>query len=303
MKISKPSMIRNIQIPTRVSSDFNGYNFLAKLNHELEALFLEKIVLDFSCNFWFEANLCAALGAIINKASTRLNQITIENLPSKQESIFQRNHFLSSFGGFKIDDFNNTTIKYRRNKLQEDKLIKEFLDRELINKPDFPRLSNAAKGEIIRSIFEIYSNAVIHGDCEEVFSCGQFYSQKPPPRIDFTIVDIGKTIKRNVSDFKNREVTGIEAIQWALKENNTTKPKEKNIPGGLGLKIICDFARMNNGKVQIVSSTGCWQLTRGKEESFELDFPFPGTLANLEFNLDDKSFYYLEEEKPEDIIF
>jgi len=108
-----------------------------------------------------------------------------------------------------------------------------------------------AKGEIIRSIFEIYSNAVLHGDCLNVYSCGQFYPRKTPPRIDFTIVDVGKTIKKNVNNFLQKELSGIDAIEWALAENNTTKPKEKNIPGGLGLKIICEFARLNNGKVHI----------------------------------------------------
>jgi hypothetical protein len=98
-------------------------------------------------------------------------------------------------------------------------------------------------------------------------------------------------------------MSGIEAIEWAIKESNTTKPKDRNIPGGLGLKLICEFARMNNGKVQIVSSDGCWQLTRNNEERFTLDYPFPGTIVNLEFNLDDKSFYYLEEENEESIIF
>ena len=95
----------------------------------------------------------------------------------------------------------------------------------------------------------------------------------------------------------------LNRIQWALEENNTTKPIEKNIPGGLGFKIICDFARLNNGKVQIVSSDGCWQLIRGKEEAQSLSLPFPGTIVNLEFNLDDKSFYYLKDEKQEEIIF
>lgn len=99
------------------------------------------------------------------------------------------------------------------------------------------------------------------------------------------------------------ELSGIDAIKWALQENNTTKPKSENIPGGLGLKIICDFARLNKGKVQIISSDGCWQLSHEKEEFLVLDYPFPGTLVNLEFNLDDQSFYYLENETPEEIIF
>jgi dGTP triphosphohydrolase len=293
----------NFLIKKKVCSDYEGYSFLAKLHHDLCVLEQETIVLDFKDNTWFEANLCAALGAIINKASNNFNHILLSNLNNQLESIFSRNHFLASFGGYQIEDFNNTTIKYRRNKIQEDKLIKEFLDKELIDKPDFPRLSIAARSEIIRSIFEIYSNAVIHGACDYVYSCGQFYPNKRPPRIDFTIVDIGRTIKGNVAEFLGQEVSGLKAIEWALKENNTTKPKENNIPGGLGLKIIRDFTRLNNGKLQIVSSDGFWQLSHGQEQSLKLNNSFPGTLVNLEFNLDDQSFYYLTEEKPEDIIF
>ncbi len=114
---------------------------------------------------------------------------------------------------------------------------------------------------------------------------------------------MGRTIQTNVNEYLHSNKTGIESIEWALEENNTTKPKERNIPGGLGLKLICEFARMNNGKVQIVSSDGYWQLTRKKADSFTLSYPFPGTIVNLEFNLDDQSFYYLKEENEEDIIF
>lgn len=296
-------MKKVFKIPASVSSDFNGYAFFSNLHQELEQLEFEEIELDFSKNTWFAANLCAALGAIINQAKADFNNITIKDLKPKQEDIFSRNHFLAAFGGEKISDRNETTIKYRRNKLADDKLIKEFLDKELINKPDFPKLSLAAKGEIIRSIFEIYSNAVIHGDCTEVFSCGQFYPQRTPSCIDFTIVDVGRTIRKNVQEYLNIEISGIDAIKWAMHANNTTKPKEKNIPGGLGLKIIKDFAKMNRGKIQIASGNGYYQLEKGSEKFLELPHDFPGTLVNLEFNLDDKSFYYLKREKPEDIIF
>jgi hypothetical protein len=296
-------MIRTIQIPKKVASDYAGYSFFARLHAELKPLQIEKVILDFGQNTWFEANLCAALGAIIYEAETRLNQISIHNLSPTLQNLFGRNHFSASFGGYEIIDHYDTTIKYRRNQLSDDKRIRDFLNSELINKPDFPKLSVGARKEIIRSIFEIYSNAIIHGNCEYVFSCGQFYPQKQPPRIDFTIIDVGRTIKSNVSEFLKHDISGIEAIVWALQESNTTKPKDKNIPGGLGFKIISDFARLNNGKVQIVSDNGCWQLTRGKEEKYTMEHPFPGTLVNLEFNLDDKSFYYLEQEKPQEIIF
>ena len=295
--------MKNFRVNTNVSSDFNGYNYLSTLNHKLQSLEFEQISIDFSENNWFEANLCAVLGAILTESNKDLNDISLINLRNAQENIFSRNHFLASFGGAKILDTYDTTIKYRRNRMSDDKLIKEFLMTELINKPDFPKLSDAAKKEIIRSIFEIYSNAIIHGDCDDVFSCGQFYPNKIPPRIDFTIVDMGKTIQKNVNEFLQRKLSGIESIKWALSDNNTTKPKEKNIPGGLGFNLIQRFVKMNKGKIQIVSSDGYWEFVRGKEEYQTLDYPFPGTIVNLEFNLDDYSFYYLKKEKNSNIIF
>jgi hypothetical protein len=114
---------------------------------------------------------------------------------------------------------------------------------------------------------------------------------------------VGKTIKKNVEDHLNQELSGIEAIRWAMIENHTTKPKKDNIPGGLGLKIIKEFVKLNKGKVQIVSSDGYYEFKKGREKYETLVNAFPGTLVNLEFNLDDQSFYYLEEEEIEDIIF
>lgn len=293
----------NFKIPKKVCSDFEGYSFFAKLNHDIEQCFIDKIIFDFVNNNWFEANLCSILGALINKAQNNLNDVELLRLNKGQEDIFSRNNFLAAMGGQKITDYNNTTIKYRKNSITEEKLIKKFLDDELINKPDFPKLSSAARNEIIRSIFEIYNNAVLHGDCNFIYSCGQFYPKKTPPRIDFTIVDLGNTIQSNVNNFLKRKLSGVESIIWALKEENTTKPLAKNIPGGLGFPIIRNFVKLNKGKVQIISSNGFWEFNKDKENSKELEFPFPGTIVNLEFNLDDASFYYLRSEIVEDIIF
>jgi hypothetical protein len=292
-----------IQIINKICSDFEGYSFLSQLNSQMSNLFLEKVELNFETNTWFEANLCAVLGAIINETQINLNQVNIINLRPKQKEIFSKNHFLANFAGEKIEDNNNTTIKYRKNRLTEEKQIKNFLESELINKPDFPKLSNKAKKEIIRSIFEIYSNATLHGNCDYVYSCGQFFPTKMPPRIDFTIVDLGNTIQKNVSEYLKSNISGKEAIIWAISENNTTKPKSNNIPGGLGLKIMLEFVKMNKGKVQIVSGDGYWQFDKNGEFSNKLEVSFPGTIVNLEFNLDDSSFYYLKNETAKDILF
>ena len=292
-----------IKIPYRLSSDFEGYSFLVDLYQKTKDLEFSKLVLDFRYTTWFEANLCTALGAILNNVQDNLNTVELKNLNPAQYDIFCRNHFMASFGGEKIVDHYDTTIKYRKNKLTDEKLIHRFLNDELLGKQDFPRLSVLAHKEIERNIFEIFSNAIIHGDCEYVHSCGQYYPQKTPPRIDFTIVDMGKTIKKNVNDFLGKKLSAKEAIEWAIVHGNTTKPKEQNIPGGLGFQIILTFLKLNNGKIQIVSSDGYWEFIRGIISSKNLPNIFPGTIVNLEFNINDDSFYFLEGEKEEEIIF
>ena len=292
-----------VLLPARVCSDYEGYSFFTGLNDSVSGLEFDQLILDFRNNSWFEANLCAILGAIFNKAQDNIKTVFLRNMAQKQHDILSRNHFLASFGGEKIMDHLDTTIKYRRNKLTDEKLIHQFLSNELLGKQDFPRLSRLAHKEIERSIFEIFSNAIIHGNCEHVYSCGQYFPQNRPPRIDFTIVDLGNTIRKNVNDFLHTNLDGEASIKWAVTENNTTKPKEDNIPGGIGLKIIIEFVQMNKGKLQIVSSNGFWEFNKGMTQSLLMKNEFPGTVVNIEFNLDDASFYYLKDEDDMTIQF
>lgn len=293
----------HIEIPSNIGSNIDGYKFFNKLVQLVSKITFSEIVFDFNKNTWFEANLCSVFGAILNDCQERYLFPALINLQPQIEDIFNRNHFLASFTGSILPDDKGTTIRYRKNKLTEEKLIKEFLFSELIQKQNFPKLSQAAQKEIIRSIFEIYSNAIIHGNTDYVYSCGQFYPKKNPPRIDFTIVDLGRTIKTNVNEYTQKQFSGIDAIDWAVKEQNSTKPKSNNIPGGLGFKLISDFVRLNKGKLQIISADGFWEQKKDQFTKEHLENEFPGTIVNLEFNLADESFYYLTSEKVDEIIF
>ena len=119
--------MKPILFPDRVCSDFEGYSFLLELESNVQSKFKTEIVLDFSRTIWFEANLCAVLGAIINNTQIRLNNVLFTNINNRIQDVFLRNHFLASFYGLVIPDSSNTTIKYRKNRLTEEKLIKEFL--------------------------------------------------------------------------------------------------------------------------------------------------------------------------------
>ena len=160
-------------------------------------------------------------------------------------------------------------------------------------------MSPLLKSKINKSIFEIFNNANIHGQCEHVFSCGQYFPFKR--RLLFTIADLGNTIKRNVNAYLNQSFTGSDAIRWAVEEGNTTKTG--TIPGGLGLSLIRDFLKLNNGRIQIVSSCGYWEERKGAIFAKEFENVLMGTIVNLDITINDQSSYVLASEVDPNSIF
>ena len=149
------------------------------------------------------------------------------------------------------------------------------------------------------SVFEIFSNAVIHSETKEgIFDCGQFFPMQHT--INFCVTDLGIGIRRNVKEKAGIDLSAEEAIDWAIKDGNTTKMGP--IPGGLGLKLLREFVTLNHGKIHIVSDAGYWCLSEGQKIT-SLSAPFPGTIVCLEINTRDKSSYALTSElSPEDIF-
>lgn len=113
--------------------------------------------------------------------------------------------------------------------------------------------------------------------------------------MDITIVDVGQTIHKNVNDFHFplKEFDACMAIDWAIKYGNTTKIGRT---GGLGLSLILEFIKLNNGVMQIISSNGYWEYRGNRVRMGTLKNNFPGTIVNIEFNFDDSCFYQLKSE-------
>jgi len=287
------------EMPQSVKSDHKGFEILIDFYNRTKNAFVDTIEIDFKNTHWFEANLLAVLGAILSGLESDLCTVNLIGLSRKLEEVFSKNHFLSNFGGYKIDDFYQTTIKYKKFKPNEEKVFKYYLDNELLSKTVLPQMSTGLRKKINESIFEIFNNAIIHGGSSDIFSCGQFYPRGN--KLDFTIVDLGMSIKTNVNKYLNKKMTGSEAINWAVQEGNTTKSGDT--PGGLGLSLIRDFLQLNKGKIQLISCDGYWYQVGTHIKQMSFDNEFDGTIVNLEFNLNDTSSYFLKSElKPEDIL-
>ncbi len=292
-----------IQLPENINSDYTGYLHLMQLHENLSNSHSHDVELNFSHVKWIEANLMAVIGAILS-IHKKSKKITIEGLKPNHTDLFSRNQFLSTeFNHERRVDSNQTIIPYKKFSPLADQDFIRYIKEELLNKPDFPKHTQKLGDKIAESIFELYENARTHGRCEHIYTCGQYYPNKTPKILDITIVDMGKTIKTNVNEYLKQGLSGVEAIEWALKNGNTTKVD--NIPGGLGLNIMFEFIQLNQGKVQIVSADGFWEYKKPQTETRICDHSFPGTIVNIEFNLDDPAYYSLKQERdiPLDDIF
>lgn len=286
-----------IDIPD-IKSNFDGYNYLCSLYHQLKNCKDKYITFNFSKANFIEANLCALIGTIFEMLEENNNIVSLENINHKIANILRKNSFLIKYGYPTLNDRFDTSLKYERLNPQEETKFYGYIKDELFSKTDFPSLSNRLRSEITKNIFELYENARTHGKCNFIHICGQFFPKAPKKPLHFTIVDKGITIKENVCNFRGESLSGSETIQWAIVRGNSTKQEV----GGLGLGIIFEFIKLNKGKIHIVSADGYYEFSNGQETIKTLSNPFEGTLVNLTFDLTDKHHYYLEEESLDNIF-
>lgn len=97
-----------------IRHDQAGFEALVKLWAQTETCFLDDIDIDMSAVTWFDADMCAALGAILYRLGENLNTVKLKNIRSDVESILSKNRFLSTYGREKIPDQWGTTLPYQR---------------------------------------------------------------------------------------------------------------------------------------------------------------------------------------------
>lgn len=246
-----------------------------------------------------DANLSAVLGSLLDNLQAQGYEMWLSH--PKDEKVrdnLSRNNFFSAFNP---DCHNNEDtenfIEYRKFTPDQSSQFKSYIETQLMRKQKFPAHTEEAGRLIQESIMEIFVNAVSHGECSYVYSCGEYDDTKTPPCLDMTIVDLGHSIPCRVNDFMTRRhwqpMTHCEAIRWALVDGHTTK----SIPGGLGLSTLLEFLRLNRGSMQIVSGLGMVEFRAGRLYDYVLTKPFEGTIVNMEFNFNDNKNYRLASER------
>lgn len=281
---------------SQIESEFSSYQQIIDLYDDHKDKMFETI--DIYMYRWFSANMCSALGAVLELLVNELNNIDFQFSSNTIKKILQKNNFLSFYGYPSEYDSNFSTIRFLKLKPTDGKFFKDYVVKELVTRSEMPHMSIKAIEKITESIYEIFVNAQIHSQSSYIFTCGQYYPRRHV--IEFTITDIGIGFKKKINNRFNVSLNSVQAILWAVKDKHTTKT---GVPGGIGLAILKEFVQINRGKLQIISDDGFYQYHNLKETTDTFTKPFPGTIVNLQFNTNDDTSYITKEEVNQEIIF
>jgi hypothetical protein len=141
-----------------IRDDTQSYQQLISLYTKNKEKIFDEI--DISLSGWFSANSSSILGAILTKFQNDLNTVNVS--AGSSENILERNGFLSHFGHQKQIDYNHTTIPYQVLSTEDDRYFNNYVFKEFISRPDLPSMTEALKGKLAESIYEIFINAKMH---------------------------------------------------------------------------------------------------------------------------------------------
>jgi hypothetical protein len=281
-----------------INSNYSSYqNFIDFYQNYRNHIFSD-ITLNISD--FFAANMSSVLGAVIDLVSSNLNTVHLRIQNPNTEEILRKNDFLTYFGHKRAYDNHSTTIQYQKLEPKDGKHFRNYIINDLLewHYKDLPVMSKGVKEKIVEAIYEIFVNAQIHSESNFIYTCGQFYPQKKS--IEFTLVDVGIGFREKVNRRFKRNLSAVQAIEWAIQDKKTTKV---DVSGGIGLAVLREFIEKNNGKLQIVSNNGFYEFENNRENKRYFKGDFPGTIVNLQFKTDDDNNYFLDDELEFEDIF
>lgn len=287
-------------MPEKITNNYYSLSKMLTIIDKLDSLSnSSEAVLDFKKTTVFEGNLSALLGCINKLAFKKNIKLHFTNINASICKTLKENNFWyeeienDNKNCNNLQTLDNELIKYAVFSTDGNSRLsfQTYLDSyffpilnlsELVMTKDF-------KSVLGNNLDELYQNARTHGQSDLVHVCG--YWNPDTSIMKFTMVDMGNTIPILVRSKKSL-TRDSDCLEWATGEGNTTKSRDE--AGGLGLFEIKKFTQKNQGKLHIISGHGYLGLSDDFENSNLVDFncAFPGTMINLEINLNDSNVHY-----------
>ena len=252
---------KTIQIPT-LNDEPSDFSQLFEIWIEVNDYF-EDIRFDFSYCRFLRPNAVAFLGGLARLIESRMRTVTFDWNTLRNswvKSTIRQNGFAYAFGDATAPR-DGSSIPYREDKTIDMNGIMDYLTYNWIGK-GWVYVSRKLRDAIAGRMWEIYNNAFEHSGTKiGVFSCGQYYRQQK--HLVLSAVDFGRGIPVNVRSFF-RQHTGDEVrvsklsdaacLEWAFERGNSTCTG--SVARGLGLDLLKQFIRLNEGKLEMYSNDG-----------------------------------------------
>lgn len=263
--------------------------------------YFENIRFDFSLCRFLRPNAVVFLGGLARLIESRLGSVTFDWSTSRHDAVMTnlcQNGFAGTFD-YPSTGWDGNSIPYREDNSLDMNGIMDYLTYNWIGK-GWVQVSNRLRDAIAGRMWEIYSNAFEHSGTEiGVFSCGQHYWRQN--YLILSAVDFGRGIPANVRSFLRQYVeealvaklSGAACMKWAFERGNSTC--SGGIARGLGLDLLKEFVRLNQGKLEIYSNNGYAIVDRYGERYENRDISFEGTVVHITLRCDENLYRFRDE--------
>lgn len=275
-----------VKVP-RLEHDYSGFDFLSRAHAAVGDRVFDTIGIDMRTAGWLSACMTAPLAMLLDRWVTFNNACLVTPPPMRVVNPLRRIGFLPLFGYAPLVDGWGSALPLLHIPARQSQIGGFYLRDQFAGRRLFPAgVSDDYKVELLSAFGEVFTNAEMHADTRNLYTCGQYFPNSG--KLTMSVADGGRTIARNVADYLRRPLSDVEAIDWAFGEGHTTSINQH---GGDGLWDLRNFVRENDGVLVTVSGHGFWRQSGTRVSRKTLAYPFPGTAVLWEINLLDGKVY------------
>lgn len=151
------------------------------------------------------------------------------------------------------------------------------------------RLNRILRNQLVSKFTEIFSNSFEHGKSDiGVFCCG-FINHASI--FSFSVYDAGVGICTNVNRYLPAPLSSEKAMEWAFDRTHSTLNGIVDYPRGAGLHLLEDFARLNHGRIDVVSNDAYCRISEKIRKFHKIKNPIVGTVFSMNIKADNHHVY------------
>ena len=289
-------MAKVVQIPT-INDEPADFKRLFSIWNQANDYF-EDVRFDLSRCHFLRPNAVAFLGGLARLISSRLGTAVFD-WDSLRDSAIMMNLRQNGFAGMfchPSSAWTGHSIPYREDRVQDVNAIMDYLTHSWLGR-GWVQVSPRLRDAIVGRMWEIYNNAFEHSGSEiGVFSCGQHFHKQN--ELCLSVVDFGQGIPAKVrnylsSDSRAGQLAAAGCLRWAFQRGNSTD--QAGVARGLGLDLLKEFVRLNQGKLEVYSNEGYVVIDKNGERFENRSASFEGTIFYITLRCDEALYRFADE--------